>query len=160
MLVLPFLFQAIIHLPIGYVRYCAEYRDPGCVVEQVTPQDLAYLNKAIVEWMEPVDNPDPGQRWEAFKRDGDCENHVASVRLALVAFGVNPKDMRFEAGTITEADGRTAQHVVLVVALRGKEWVVDMKTPDMLYRTTDRPYPWTPLTSESDGVIWKAEEGT
>lgn len=147
------LWQGVVHLPIGHIRYCVEYHDPGCIKQTITPTDLAYINKAIVEWMTPRDNPDPGQRWEAFKQDGDCENHVASVRQALLAFGLDPKAMHFEAGEITES-GKVSQHVVLVVRLNGKDWVADMKTPDFLYTPNDRPYPWKPVTSETSNVLW------
>lgn len=154
--------QAItVALPYPFLEYCAKTKDPGCIVETLTPKDLAYINKLVTETIITVANSDPLEPWTPFPPDrkGDCGHQAATERQILLALGVDPKAMRFETGEVTEPDGRKVGHIVLLVTLDGKEWVMDRKTPDMLYPPSKRPYEWRPLAKEVRGqLVWKTPD--
>lgn len=150
---------ASVTLPYSWLEYCARSRDPGCVVETIRPLDLAYINKLIAETITTEPNTDPLDPWEAFpaSRRGDCDDHTVTARAALIALGVPASSMRIELGEVTEPDGRTVGHAVLVVTLDGLEWVMDRRTPDVLYPPTKRPYAWRPLARQSSAsVVWQS----
>lgn len=158
MLVALFFLQqaATVHLDYSWLQYCAQTKDPGCIAEQITPYDLAIINKEITEGIITREDDSYYDPWVPFPPDrmGDCDDRAASVRQALLALGIAPKDIRFETGLVKEPDGRELGHIVVVVRLNGKEWVLDSKTPDKIYTSDKRPYPWTPMASESDNVLW------
>jgi predicted transglutaminase-like cysteine proteinase len=150
--------QLAVTLPYPGLEYCYRTRDPGCIVETITPRDLAYVNKAVVEAIAVRENTDPYEPWEVFPADrkGDCGARAATVRAALLALGFDPKAMRFEVGEVTEPNGQTLGHIVLLVDLSGKTYVVDSKTPDMIYTPDKRPYAFRPkATQSSQTVVWR-----
>lgn len=143
---------ATVTLPYPWLEYCYRTRDPGCIVQTMTPRDLALLNLEVTEAIQTVENPDYYEPWTPFPADrrGDCNSDVATKRAALLALGVDPKAMRFEIG---EADGE--RHIVLVVSLKGKDYVLDRKTPGMIYTPDKRPYAWKPVAIQSSAqVTW------
>ena len=144
---------ATVTLPYPWLEYCHRTRDPGCIVETITPYDLALINLEITEAIETVENPDYYDPWTPFPADrrGDCDDDAATKRAALAALGHDPKAMRFETG---EADGQ--RHIVLVVTLAGKDYVMDRKTPDRVYSPAKRPYTWKPLSMQTpERVTWQ-----
>ena len=151
---LAFMWQAAtVTLPYPWLEYCYRTRDPGCAVETITPRDLALLNMEITEAIQTVENPDYYESWTPFPagRTGDCNTDAATKRGALLALGLDPMAMRFETG---EADGE--RHIVLVVRLDGREYVLDRKTPDRIYAPDKRPYAWKPLATQTpEQVTWR-----
>ncbi len=154
--------QAVtVSLPYSHLVYCGQTKDPGCIIENLTPRDLALINKTVTEAIITEANSDPFDPWTPFPPDrkGDCDDQAATERQILLALGVDPKAMRFEIGEVIEPDGRRAGHIVLVVTLNGKEWIMDRKTPDLLYPPNKRPYEWRPVTMESPGqLVWKTPD--
>lgn len=154
---LVFMWQAAtVTLPYPWLEYCYRTRDPGCIVETITPRDLALVNLEITDAIRTVENPDYYDPWEAFpaSRMGDCDDDAATKRAALIALGMDPQAMRFEIG---EANGE--RHIVLIVRLDGKEYVLDRKTPDRIYPPSRRPYDWRPIARQSQlSLIWEATE--
>lgn len=150
---LAFMQQAMtVHLDYSWLRYCYDTRDPGCVSETFTPTDLAYVNKVVTDGIETQENPDYYDPWTPFPADrkGDCDDDAATKRAALIGLGFNPRAMHFETGL---ANGE--RHIVLVVSLDGKDYVLDRKSPDAIYTTGKRPYRWEPIAREATGVLWK-----
>ncbi len=143
--------QEDVTLPYSWLRYCYETRDPGCIADTITPRDLALLNKEITEGLITVENPDYYDPWIPFPADrrGDCNTDAATKRAALLALGLDPRAMRFETGL---AAGE--RHIVLVVTLEGRDFVLDRKSPDAIYPPTKRPYDWKPIAREGAGVLW------
>ena len=41
--------QESVTLPYPWLEYCARTRDPGCIVQTITPFDLAIINREITE---------------------------------------------------------------------------------------------------------------
>ena len=154
---LVFMWQAAtVTLPYPWLEYCYRTRDPGCIVEAITPRDLALINLEITDAIRTLENPDYYDPWTPFPADrmGDCDDDAATKRAALIALGMDPQAMRFEIG---EANGE--RHIVLIVRLDGKEYVLDRKTPDRVYTVGKRPYAWAPLATEPvTGVIWRTEQ--
>lgn len=153
MLVALAFMQLTVTLPYPWLEYCWRTRDPGCVVETITPKDLALINLEITDAIVTREDPDYYDPWTPFPADrkGDCNVDAATKRAALLALGVNPKAMRFETG---EAEGQ--RHIVLVVTLAGRDYVMDRKTPDRVYVPGARPYAWKPLARQTQaGPIWK-----
>lgn len=148
-----FMWQAAtVTLPYPWLEYCWRARDPGCVVEAISPRDLALINMAVTEAITTEENPDPLDPWTPFPADrrGDCDDDAATKRAALLALGMDPKAMRFETGRVIEPDGREVGHIVLVVSLAGRDYVLDRRTPDRVYTPSRRPYAWTATASEPD----------
>lgn len=140
-------------IPYGWLAYCAATKDPGCLKGTITPRDLALVSQSIAEGLTPVENLDPSTSWAPFPPGarGDCKNHVASTRQALIALGMDPKAMRFEGGELEDG----SKHLVLIVTLAGTDYVLDMKTPGMAYPTTQRQYPWKRVAIEGERVAWE-----
>ena len=150
-----FLQQAAsVTLPFPYLEYCYRTRDPGCIVKEITPFDLAIINKEITEGIRTREDDDYYDPWTPFPPDryGDCDDDAASKRGALIALGFDPKAMHFETGY---ADGEP--HIVLVVTLNGKSYVLDRKSPDKIYPPSARPYDWKPMASQTDTVLWRTK---
>jgi predicted transglutaminase-like cysteine proteinase len=154
--------QAVqITLPYPWLEHCYRSKDPGCVVERLRLEDLIFVNMAVAGAIETAENADPLDPWEAFpaSRRGDCDDHVMTVRAALQALGVPASAMRVELGAVIEEGGQETGHVVLVVMLDGKDWVLDRKTPDQAYRPSARPYKWRLKAAQpASGAAWKIEE--
>lgn len=149
---LVFLQQAAtVHLDYSFLRYCYETKDPGCIAETITPYDLAIVNKVVTEAIITDEDDDYYDPWTPFPHDrhGDCDDDAATKRQALIALGFNPKAMHFETGY---ANGEP--HIVLVVTLDGKDYVLDRKSPDRIYPPAKRPYAWKPIAAESNNVLW------
>lgn len=140
-----FFQAALVAPPYPFLEYCARNRDPGCE-RVITVQDLAVINWVVTDAIKTAENPDPLDPWEAFPAShiGDCDDDAATKRMALVGLGFDPKGMRFETGL---ANGE--RHIVLIVTLDGKDWVMDRKTPDRVYSVAKRPYQWTPQEREA-----------
>jgi predicted transglutaminase-like cysteine proteinase len=151
----------LIHLPYPWLEHCYRAKDPGCVVERLRLEDLIFVNMAVAGALEIEENADPLDPWEAFppSRRGDCDDHVMTVRAALLALGVNASWMRVELGTVIADDGSESGHAVLVVTLEGKDWVLDLKTPDQAYRPSARPYKWRlKAVQPLSGAAWSTED--
>ena len=148
--------QESVTLPYPWLEYCARTRDPGCIVQTITPFDLAIINREITEGIITREDDGYYDPWVPFPPDrmGDCDDRAASTRQALLALGVDPKALRFETGLVKEPDGRTLGHIVVVVTLDGREWVLDSKTPDKVYPPSKRPYAWKPMAAESPNILW------
>lgn len=142
-------------LPYPWLEYCYRTRDPGCIVETITPYDLALVNMAVTEAITTKTDGDPLDPWEAFpeSREGDCDDDAATKRAALIGLGVDPKSMHFEMGEVTEPDGRKVGHLVLVVRLNGRDYILDRKTPDRIYTPEKRPYHWRAIASQSPASL-------
>lgn len=138
-------------LPYPWLEYCAKTRDPGCIAEKIEPFDLAIINKEITEGIITREDDSYYEPWTPFPADriGDCNTDAATKRAALLALGMDPKAMHFETGY---ADGQP--HIVLVVTLDGKDYVLDRKSPDRIYPPAKRPYAWKPIAAESNNVLW------
>ena len=141
-------------LPYSGLQYCYVTRDPGCIRETFTPEDLALINLEVTEAITTVENDDYYDPWTPFPADrrGDCDDDAATKRAALLGQGFDPKAMHFETGYV---DGQP--HIVLVVTLNGKDWVMDRKTPDRVYVTSKRPYQWQPMAREGRRVQWEVK---
>lgn len=142
--------------PYAYLEYCAKNRDPGCV-RAISPADLAAINMVVTDAIKTQEDVSVLDAWEAFppSHAGDCDDDVATKRMALVGLGVDPKAMHFEAGL---ANGE--RHIVLVVTLNGKDWVMDRKTPNSVYPASKRPYPWVAQERETQtSVAWQEGAG-
>jgi len=165
MIIAAALFQvAAVTIPYSWLEYCGRSRDPGCVVETITPLDLAYLNMLVTEVIQPdpavTTYAAPDDPWLAFPvdRHGDCDDRVVTARAALIALGLDPKKMTIETGEVTEPDGSLAGHAVLIVELDGRKWRMDSKTPDKLYPAEQWPYAWRPLARQpTAGIVWPNE---
>ena len=147
---------ATAHLDYSWLQYCAQTKDPGCIAETITPFDLGIINREITEGIITREDDGYYDPWIPFPPDrmGDCDDRAASVRQALLALGVGPKAIHFETGLVKEPDGRELGHIVVVVRLNGKDWVLDSKTPDRVYAPDKRPYEWKPIAAESPNVLW------
>lgn len=160
MILAALVFQtAAVWLPYPWLEYCHRTRDAGCIVETITPRDLALINKVVTEAIETREDSSALDAWEAFPADrrGDCDDQVATERAALIALGLDPRTMSNEVGEVIEPDGRRVNHIVLVVTLDGKRWVMDRKTPDVLYQPGARPYAWRPLARQTQaGPVWES----
>lgn len=146
-------------LPYPWLQWCFATRDPSCVRRTITPTDLALINREITEAIITREDPDYYDPWTPFPADrhGDCDDDAATKRAALLALGVDPRAMHFETGEVTEPDGRKVGHIVLVVRLDGKDYVLDRRTPNSIYPPARRPYPWRPKAIEnSQTVVWSA----
>lgn len=137
---------ATVTLPYPWLEYCYRTRDPGCVVETITPRDLALINQEVTDAIQTDERPDYYDPWTPFPADrkGDCDDDAATKRAALLGLGVDPTAMWFETG---RANGE--RHIVLVVRLDGRDYVLDRKTPDRIYTTAKRPYSWEPLARQT-----------
>lgn len=149
---------ASVTIPYSEMRYCFETRDPTCIREVITPRDLALINLEVSDAIITVEDDGYYDPWVAFPDDrrGDCDDDAATKRAALIGFGFKGP-MRFETGSVVEPDGRLLAHIVLVVTLGGKDYVMDRKTPDRVYTPDKRPYTWKPSARQSKaGVAWEA----
>lgn len=135
--------------PYSYLRYCYETRDAGCV-RHLTKKDLAVVNMVVTDAIKTEEHPDALDPWEVFPKSnkGDCDDDAATKRAALLGIGIDPTAMHFETGL---ANGE--RHIVLVVTLDGKDWVMDRKTPDRIYPADKRPYKWTPQEREAPSSL-------
>lgn len=135
--------------PYAHLEYCYKARDAGCA-RTLTPHDLAVINMVVTDAIKTVENLDPLDPWTPFpaSHTGDCDDDAATKRGALLGLGFDPKAMHFETGL---ANGE--RHIVLVVTIDGKEWVMDRKTPDRVYPANKRPYDWKPQERETAGSL-------
>lgn len=155
---------ALGQLPLPYVAMCAERQYRACAVDVITVDDLAALHRLISEAYAPDDSDaasSPDDPWRIFPPDMkmDCDDLVASERAALEAFGLDPRAMSIETGKVTEPDGHVLGHVVLIVELDGRRWVLDRKVPQGIYEDGKRPYRWTQSARQSHkGILWSSGE--
>jgi len=153
-----------VQLPLPYVEHCAWTQDPACKVDRMTVEELAALHRLISEANAPDLRPGVGEPldpWRVFPADRmmDCDDMVISERMALQAFGVPAGAMSIVAGEVTEPDGATVGHVVLVVEIDGKRWVLDRKVPQSVYSDGKRPYPWRQSATQAhDSILWRPGE--
>lgn len=147
-------------IPYSWLQYCAATRDPSCIRALITPRDLALINREVSEAIITREDQGYYDSWTPFPPDrhGDCDDDAATKRLALVALGLDPKAMHFETGEVTEPDGRKVGHIVLVVRLEGRDYVLDRRTPGQIYTPLNRPYAWRPMASEDQAsVLWRSQ---
>lgn len=154
----------VVEMPYSYLEWCNSAPLGACFrTKPITLKELALLNLEITEAIQTVENEDYYDQWKAFPRDaagritGDCDDDVATKRQALMLLGIPPTDMWFETGMVTEPDGRKLRHIVLNVRVGDKVYVMDRKTPNMLYTPDKRPYTWEPIAREDRSqVTWTA----
>lgn len=152
---------ASVVLPYPWLEYCYRTRDPGCVLQKITPRDLALVNMAVTEAITTKADGSPMDPWQPFpaSREGDCDDDAATKRAALLGLGFDPGAMNFEMGEVTEPDGRKVGHIVLVVQLEGRAYVLDRLTPDRIYTPDRRPYSWRAIASQSNtSLTWETTE--
>lgn len=144
-------------MPYSWLRLCATTLNAHCERPEITVQDLADLHRTVSAAIKTVENNDPFDPWTPFPVDeyGDCDDQAATERAALIALGMDPKALTFETGRVTEPDGREVGHIVLLVALGGKTYVLDRKMPLGLYEAPRRPYAWRRTATENHaGIVW------
>lgn len=137
----------------AWLAYCAQLRDPGCIVREIGAEDIAWVNAAINRGMTPVNDAGP-DTWTPFPADrrGDCDDYVVSKRLALFALGFPADAMTIVAGALDNGD----RHLVLEVTLSGATWVLDNLVTDEIYRSGKQPYGWREIARQPvTGAIWR-----
>jgi predicted transglutaminase-like cysteine proteinase len=145
-------------LPYSFIEACATKPNMRCE-RPITLQGVIDMHGVITEGIKTRDNPDPYDAWTPFPRDpdgrifGDCDDQAASERAALIAFGMDPSKLAFESGKVKEPDGREVGHVVLVVELDGKRYVLDRRYPQGVYPADGKRPNWTTTAMESHSQI-------
>jgi predicted transglutaminase-like cysteine proteinase len=142
-------------LPYAWLEHCAKMPAARCQVEAVTLSDVARVNKVINEGIKP--KPDADERWTVFPADrrGDCDDFAVTKRAALLALGMPADVLTLELGDVFR-EGAWSRHLVLVVSIEGKAWVLDNLERDSLYTTAKRPRPWRSLAFQPQrGATWE-----
>lgn len=158
-----FMLQAALPaLPIGFLEMCAERRDRSCAVRTLSADDLAALHVQISSAIETEENADPDEAWRVFPRDeagrlrGDCSDQVATERAVLIELGIPPEDLSIETGRVRQANGSEVGHVVLIVRLDGRRWVLDRRVPSGIYGAEKRPKDYrTTAAQEPGSLLWR-----
>lgn len=155
MMLLPILFQVLTGdfvLPYAWLEHCAKTQ-VQCEVETVTLADVAMVNKVVNEGI--FIQPDVDERWIAFPADrrGDCDDYAVTKRAGLLALGMGPETLMLELGE-SQRNGKWTRHLVLVVKIDGREWVLDNLVKDEIYVYGKGPYPWRKVGRSGSGVTW------
>lgn len=162
MLALVMLQASLPALPIGYLEMCVDRRDGSCHVQHMTADDLAAIHVQVTAAIETLENANPDEPWRVFPRDpagrlrGDCSDQVATERAILLELGIPAKDLAIETGRVRNADGSETGHVVLIVALDGKRYVLDRRVPSGIYGAEKRPKDYRTTAVQEPGVLlWR-----
>lgn len=149
-------------LPLPYLEMCADRRDGSCFVRSLTPEELSTLHQVITTSIATADARDADDPWRVFPRDkdgnlrGDCDDQVATERAVLLALGIPAKDLAIETGRVRNADGSEDGHVVLIVTLEGRRWVLDRRVPAGAYEASRRPKDYRTTTVQDPGaLLWR-----
>ena len=86
---------------------------------------------------------------EFFLKDGDCEDYAIAKYFSLKALGIAPEQMRI---AVVEDMNLKSPHAVLVVNLKGQNWILDNQIPTVVKENA--VYHYRPIYSINETAWW------